>query len=93
MSAWITTNTPKLAQAIAAGNISVEAETDESAGVERVRISFDIAGTSGDRKRLLAVSAGSLRWYASNAVPESADTYSVEKDKARNWAQWLEKFL
>jgi len=89
---WAESNCPKLATVITAGDITISAGEDGEVG--RLRLAFDIAGQTGDRKRLLAVTAYAMRTHFGGRAVEGLDnTYSIRKADAENWAGWLETFL
>ena len=93
IDAWIATNAPKLKTVIDANEIVISAEEDATKGVNNVMIFFNIAGTTNDRKRVLAMGAQVLHEFMRGKPTEVTDTYTVEKQNAQNWARWTEALL
>ena len=93
VDAWIATNAPKLKTVIDAEEIIITAEEDATKGVNNVMIFFNIAGTTNDRKRVLAMGAQVLHEFMRGKPTEVTDTYTVEKQNAQNWARWTEALL
>lgn len=96
VSAWLTTNCPKLATVVSAGSITVSPETSTAKIGDWLWLSFDLAGSTGDRKRLLAMSMKTLLSWGDgmgSLVDGEVNTVRCTKAVAQGWAQWVESVL